>query len=76
MTLPQDADQMLFGNVGISLCSGDRCVAEKLLNNSYVNTIPQQQSRYGVSQHMWSDIAFDSSVLSKLSDDICDALSR
>jgi hypothetical protein len=48
MTLPQHADQMLFGDVSISLRSRDRCVTEKLLNNSYVDTIPQEQSRYSV----------------------------
>ena len=76
MTLPQHANQMLFGNVSISLRSCYRCVTEKLLNNSYVNTIPQEQSCYGVSQHMWSDIAFYASVFTKLSDDVRDALSR
>jgi len=76
MTLPQHTDQMLFGNVSISLGSCYRCVTEELLNDSYVNTIPQEQSCYSVSQHVWSDVAFYASVFSKLSDDICDALSR
>ena len=76
MALAQHANQMLFGNVSVSLRSCYRCVTEELLNHSYVNTIPQEQSRYKVSQHMWSDVAFDSRVLSKLSDDVRDALSR
>ena len=52
MTFPQHTDQMLFGNVGVSLRSCCRCVAEKLLNNSYVNTIPEEQSCHSVSQHI------------------------
>jgi len=76
MTLPQHPNQMFFGNVSVSLRSCYRCVTEKLLNNSYVDTIPQEQSRYSVSQHMWSDVAFYASVFSKLSNDVCDALSR
>ena len=63
MTLPQHTDQMLFGNVSISLGSCYRCVTEELLNDSYVNTIPQEQSRYSVSQHIWGDVEFDSGVL-------------
>jgi hypothetical protein len=76
MTLSQHAYQMFFGNVSISLRSRYRCVTEKLLNDSYVNTVPQEQSCYGVSQHMWRDVAFYASVLAKLSDDVGDALSR
>ena len=76
MALSQHTNQMLFGNLSVSLRSRDRCMTEKLLNDSYVNTIPQQQSCYSGSQHVWSDVAFDASVFSELSDDIGDALSR
>lgn len=50
-------------------------MAQKLLNDSNINTIAKKQRGNRVTKHVWRDMPVDASTFSNSSDDVRDALS-
>ena len=48
---------MLLGDMGIPLGCCYGCVSQKRLYYSYINAVPEQKRRYGVPQHVRSNVA-------------------
>ena len=76
MVLPQNFDQVLLINVGVTLGGGNGCVPQKLLYHSDIRAVAQQQRRYCMPQHVRSYMPLNLGLSAQLRDDISDSLGR